>query len=87
MTSVFSATMPLGSLNVTVTVRLPELSSILYVALYLLVGSVISPFVTVTYRVMSAPSVTSGKSTGSTHWDKVSVMEKILIFADEVMVE
>ena len=81
MTSVFSATMPSVPLNVTVTVRLPE-SSTLYVAVYPLVSMVL-PFFTVTYCVMSAPA----NSTGSTHWDSVSVMEKALIFAEEVMVE
>ena len=89
MTSVFSATMPSVPsvpLNVTVTVRWPELST-LYVALYSLVDMVVLPFFTVTCRVMSAPLVALAKSTGSTHWDKVSVMEKTLIFADEVMVE
>ena len=85
MTSVFSATMPSVPLNVTVTVRLPELST-LYVAAYPLV-SLILPFFTVTYYVMSVPLTTPANSTGSTHWDKVSVMEKTLIFADEVMLE
>ena len=85
MTSVFSATMPSVPLNVTVTVRLLELST-LYVAVYPLVSMVL-PFFTVTCCVMSAPLVALAKSTGSTHWDKVSVTEKTLIFAEEVMVE
>ena len=74
--------MPSVRLNVTVTVRVSEL----YVAAYPLVSSVL-PFFTVTCCVMSAPLVALAKSTGSTHWDKVSVTEKTLIFADEVMVE
>ena len=82
MTSVFSATMPSVPsvpLNVTVTVRVPEL----YVAVYPLVSMVL-PFFTIT-DVVTSPVPTN--STGSTHWDKVSVMEKTLIFAEEVMVE
>ena len=82
MTSVFFTTMPSVPLNVTVTVRLSEL----YVAVYPLF-SVVLPFFTVTYCVMSAPLAAPANSTGSTHWDKVSVMEKTLIFADEVMLE
>ena len=82
MTSVFSATMPSVPLNVTVTVRLPKLST-LYVATYPLVSTVL-PFFTVTDSVTSPVST---KSTGSTHWDKVSVMQKTLIFAEEVILE
>ena len=88
MSSAFSATMPSVPsvpLNVTVTVRLPELST-LYMAVYPLV-SLVLPFFTVTYCVMLAPLATPANSTGSTHWDKVSAMEKTLIFAEEVMVE
>ena len=77
--------MPSAPLNVTVTVRLPELST-LYVAAYPLFSTVL-PFFTVTCRVMSAPLVALEKSTGSTHWDKVSVMEKTLIFAEEVILK
>ena len=76
---------PSVPLNVTVTVRLSELST-LYVAAYPLVSTVL-PFFTVTYCVMSVPLATPANSTGSTHWDKVSVMEKTLIFADEVILE
>ena len=79
MESVFSATMPSAPLKVTVTVRLSEL----YVAVYPLVSMVL-PFFTVTDFVTS-PVPT--KSTGSTQLDSVSVMEKTLIFAEEVMLE
>ena len=78
--------MPSVPLNVTVTVRLPELIDTVRGRI-----SARQRGIAVFHRHILCDVGTVGgtpaKSTGSTHWDKVSVMEKTLIFAEEVMLE